>query len=106
MTLSGAILEQRTLFPVRRDSEMLVGELRGHPSSRSSIEKSDLNQKRLVDFFDRIRLFSKCGRQRVHPYRPALVFLDDRQQQFPIYLVEAVAINFEHLQGSLRGRQI
>ena len=80
--------------------------MRGHSSARRAVEKADLDEERLVDFFDRVRLLGQRRRQRVHAHRPALVLLDDGQQQLAVDLVEAVAIDFQHLQRRLRRRLV
>ena len=70
----------RTTSPVRSivlrplDAEVLVRQMRGHASAWSAVEKSDLDEERLVDFFDRVRLLRQRRRQRVHarPARPGI----------------------------------
>src|SRR6267143_1027709 len=53
------------------ESKMLIGELGCHPAPRRAIEKTDLNQVRLDDFFDGILLFLNRRRQRANTHRPA-----------------------------------
>ena len=36
------------------------------------------------------------------PDRSALIFLDNRQQDLPVDLVEAVAVDFQHFERGLR----
>ena len=80
---------------------MLVGQLRGYASSWSAVEKTNLDQKWFVDFFDGVGLFGKRGGEGVHADWAALIFLDDGEQQTAIHFVETVAIHFEHLQSCL-----
>src|SRR4051794_1110305 len=86
--------------------EVLISQGRCHPPTRRSVQESDLNEKWLVDFFDRVGFFSKGSGQCIHSYRAALIFLDNRKQQSAIHFVETVAVYFEHLQRGLRGGQI
>src|SRR5215469_2281838 len=99
-------LEQRTLPPRRTDSEVLVGQLRRHSPAWCAVEESNLNQKGLIDLFDRLRLFGQHRRQGVHAHWPALILLDDREQQLAVNFVKTVAVDLEHLQRRLRRRQI
>src|SRR5579863_2084771 len=99
-------LEQRALFPVRSNPKMLVSQLRRHPPAWGAVQETNLNQKRLVDFFNRIRLFCQCCRQRVHPNRATLIFFNNRQQQFSIDFVKAMTVHFQHLQRCLCRRQV
>src|SRR5207248_11254452 len=41
-----------------------------------------------------------------HAYWSALVFLDDRQQQLAVDVIETVAVNFQHLERGLSGGQV
>src|ERR1700685_714228 len=52
--LSTTNLKQRALPSAGRDPEMLIRQLRGHAAARSAVQKANLHQKRLVNFFDRI----------------------------------------------------
>src|ERR1035441_2738486 len=94
-------LEQRLLPGSIRlgtlDTEMLIREMGRHSPARGAIEKANLNEERLGDFFDGVGLFGQRGCQLIQAHRAALVLLDDGQQQLAIDLVEAVAIDFEHL---------
>src|SRR5215470_18796798 len=103
---SRARLEQRALPAIRRDAKVFVCKLCRYPAARSTVQKSYLNEKRLVDLFDRVRFFGEGGGKCVHANRPALILLNDRQQQLAINLVETVTVHFEHLQRGLRRRQI
>src|ERR1035441_4977044 len=95
-----APLEQR-LLPSRirawpLDAEVFICQMCCHPSARRPVEETNLDEEWLVDFLDRVWLFGERRRQGVHAHRPALVFLDDGQQQLAVDLVEAVAIDLEH----------
>src|ERR1019366_8225344 len=99
-------LEQRALAAVGSDSEMFVGELGCYSAAGSAVQKADLDQKGLVDFFDGVGLLGEHGAQRIQAYRAALVLLDDGEQKFAVDFVEAVAVNFEHAERRLGGGQI
>src|ERR1035441_3952280 len=102
-----ASLEQRLLpsgigaWPL--DAEVFICQMCCHPAAWGAIEKANLDEEWLVDFLDRVRFFGERRRQGVHAHRPALVFLDDGQQQLAVDLVEAVTIDLEHLQRGLGG---
>ena len=78
----------------------------GDPAAGSAVQKADLDQKGLVDFFDGVGLLGERRAERVQAHRAALVLLDDGEQQFAVDFVEAMAINFEHAERRLGGGQI
>src|SRR5208337_5439399 len=102
------LLEQRLLpAPVRPrtlHAKVLIRQMCSHSSARRAVQKSDLDEERLIDFLDGVSLLRQRRCQRVHPHWPALVLLDDAEQQLAVNLVEAVAIDLEHLQRRLRRR--
>jgi hypothetical protein len=53
--------------------------LSSHAPTRRSLQKSKLDQVRLVDFFDRLRLFADRRANSIQPHRPAAVILQHRQ---------------------------
>src|ERR1035438_5969860 len=77
--------------------------MRGDAPARRTIEEADLHKKWFIDFLDRVRLLCERSCQCVQPHRPALIFLDDGQQQLAVDLIEPVTIDFEHRQRGLRG---
>src|ERR1039457_7020170 len=91
-------LEQRLLPGSIRlgtlDTEMLIRQMGRHSPARGAIEKANLNEERLVDFFDGVGLFGQGGCQRVQAHRAALVFLDDGEQQLAVDSVEGRAVDF------------
>src|SRR5581483_3744749 len=58
--------EQTVLFPLLRQPEVLIGQLRGHAPARCAVEEANLDEERFVDFFDCLGLFRQGGCQRVH----------------------------------------
>ena len=83
--------------------EMLVGQARGDASARCAVEKADLDQEGLVNLFKRIFFLGERSGEGVQADRAAIVFLNDGQQQAPVEFVEAMRIDFEHLESGLRG---
>src|ERR1051326_8513853 len=79
------------------DAKMFVSERRRETAARRPIEKSDLDQVRLDDLFDRILLLVNRSRDRAEPNRAAVELLDDRQQQFSIHLIETIQIGRAHV---------
>ena len=98
--------EQRALSAGRRDSKMIVGELRGDASAGCAVQKSNLDEERFVDFLNCIRFFRERCRQRAHSDRPTLILLDDGEQQLAIDLVESMLVDFEHLERGLGSRKV
>ena len=97
-------LEQRALPSVRRNSKMFIGQLCSDSAARRAIQETDLDQKWLVNFLNGIGFFCQGCRQRIQADGAALIFLNNNQQQLAVNFVEAVAIHFQHLQGSLSCR--
>ncbi len=48
--------------------------------ARRAVQKTDLNQERLVDLFERVFLFSQRGGQRAKADRTTVVLLNDGEQ--------------------------
>ena len=84
---------------------MLVSKLRGLPPARSQLQKSHLNEKRLVNLFDGLHLFAERGGKRVDAHRPPAVFFDDRQQELAVHLIKAAGIDFQHIERTARHRR-
>ena len=85
------------------EAEVLVGEACCHASAGRAVEKSDLNQERLVDFFESVFFFGQGGSQCAEAYGTTVVFLNDRKQKAAIDFVEAVGIHFEQGEGCVGG---
>src|SRR5207244_2297553 len=60
------------------------------------------HQERFVDVLDGVALLADGGRDGVDAHRPAAELLDDGQQQLPVDLVEAVRVDFQHVQRAAR----
>src|SRR4051812_22974362 len=85
------------------DAEVFVGKARSLTAARRAVKESDLDEERLVDIFDRIRLFGQRSGESVQSHGATLIFLDDGQEQLAIDLVESVLVHFEHFEGGLCG---
>ena len=85
-------------------SEVVVGQRRCHAPPGRAIEKSYLNQERLVDIFDGVFFFADRRGDAVDADRPAAELVDDRPQQLPIDLVESMLVDLEQLQRVGRHR--
>ena len=82
--------------------EIFVRRLRGHTPARRAVQEAELNQIRLIDFFDGIGLLGNRRRNSVQPHRPAAIFFEDRQHDFLVDFVKAVAVHFQQVQRGLR----
>src|SRR5262245_26115778 len=60
-----------------------------------SLQESFLDQIRLVDLFDRTRLFADRRRERVEPDWAAFEAIDDREQEPAIHFVEAALVDLQ-----------
>ena len=58
-----------------------------------------MQQVRLVDILNRLRVFAGAGGKRIQPHRPAVEFLDDGEQQVAVGLVEADFVDFQGVEG-------
>jgi len=85
---------------------VIVGELRSNASPRSAVQKSDLDEEWLIDFFDRVSLFRQSSGKRIQSDRSTLIFFDDGQHQLAVDLIEPVFVYFQHLECGLRTRFI
>src|ERR1700674_2658533 len=73
-------------------TKMLVGQPGGHTPTRRAVKKTDLNQKRLINFFQGVRLFRQCGCQRTQTYGAATVLLNNGEQQSAVNFIKAVLV--------------
>src|SRR5437763_10588587 len=80
---------------------MFVSQSSGDASPGGAVEKSNLNEKRLVNFFKGIWLFRQGCSQSVQAYRATAIFLNDGQHQAAVNLIEPMLIHLEHVEGGL-----
>src|SRR5271156_5102639 len=71
---------------------MIVSLMRADSSSICALNKTSLNQKRFVDAFKRIAVFTNRGRKRVHSNRPAAVVFDHYFQKPAVGGIESVSV--------------
>jgi len=82
----------------RIESEVPV-RLRGcNATSRSPLQKSVLNQERLVDFLEGPHVFADRRGNRADTHRSAIELLDDRLEDPRVHVVEPELIHFEQLE--------
>ena len=62
------------------------------------IKKPCWMRKGSIDILDGAALLAHGRGQAIDPHRPALEFLNDRQQQFSVEHVEAFRIDFQHVE--------
>src|SRR5215213_605036 len=88
------------------DSQMGVGALGCDSATGSSLEKTELDEIRLVDIHDRIGFFTDCRCQRLDTDRSATEFFDNRTKNSAVNVVESEVVDIEHRQrisGNLIG---
>ena len=102
--VNGVHLEERRLqavAPAPRDAEIFERAFRAHAPARRAVDEAELDQIRLVDFFDGRRLLVNGRRDGVHAHRPATVFVQQREHDLLVDFVEPVAIHFQQIQRGL-----
>src|SRR5690606_20636876 len=83
----------------RLDSQVPERRRRRHPSAGGALQKSDLDQVRLVHVFDRPAFFADGGGDRVEPDRSAAEMPDDRRQQLVVDGIKAEGVHLKALEG-------
>ncbi len=74
-------------------------------AARSSLQEAELQEVRLVDVLDRVRLLAQRRRERVEADRAAGVLLGDRPQQLAIEPFEPRFVDLEQLERFARDRR-
>src|SRR5262245_62167337 len=77
----------------RNQSQVLISRRSHDASARRAVQKADLNQVRLVNFFDRLFLLADRRRDCADADRAAIELFNDRRQQFAVDFVQAVAVD-------------
>jgi hypothetical protein len=85
-------------------AKIFVGARSSHAAARRAVDHADLHQVGLVYFFDGVFFFRERRRERSEPDRAAAVFVEQRQHQVAIHLVEAAFIHAEHFERFLSDR--
>ena len=91
------LLEKRFFFG--RGADVSAAKLRHDSPAGSALQESELEQIRLVDVLDRVRLLAKGDGQRGQAHRAAVEALDDRLQKLAIGALESVAVDLEQLES-------
>src|SRR5436305_11797227 len=86
--LRASILEQSVLFSVGNNAEVIIGQLGGHSSPGSAVEKAYLDQKRFVNFFNSFSFLRQRRGQRIQSDWAALIFFDDCQHELAVNFIE------------------
>ena len=78
---------------------MLVRQLRHLAPTGRALDEALLDEERLVDFLYRAGVLAQGGGDGGQAHGTALKLVDDGGQQFVVYLVQAVAVDVQCLQG-------
>src|SRR3982751_2624420 len=71
---------------------------RGNTPARRTLQKSVLDEERLVDFLERARILADRGGDGADADRPAVELLDDGLEDARVHVVESELIDLEELQ--------
>ena len=74
---------------------------RRHPPPGSAIQKSVLDQIRLIYFLDRACIIPDCGCQGIQADGPPVKFPDDREKQPAVCLIKTEAVHLQQIQCHL-----
>ena len=73
--------------------EMIERGLRDLPSPTGPVQKSSLDEIGLVDILEGALVFLNGGSERLHPHGSATEFIDNREEDMPIHLIETGCID-------------
>ena len=76
---------------------MRIRSWRRNATARRALNKPLLDQIRLIDVFERLRIFTRRRRQRIRPDGSAVEFLDYRPQYPMIHPIETERIDPQKL---------
>ena len=76
--------------------------IRRDPAARGPLEEADLQQVRLRDVLDRVRLLAESGGQARDPDRSPAELLDQRAQDLRVQRVQPELVHVEQLEGGAR----
>ena len=79
--------------------QVLVRQVRHLAPTGRALDEALLDEERLVDFLYRARVLAQGGGDGGQAHGTALELVDDGGQQFVVYLVQAVAVDVQCLQG-------
>lgn len=83
-----------------RQTEMLIGTLTGDTTARGTLQKSLLDKIGFNHVLYRLLLLTDGSRQVIQPHGPAEEFIEDRQQQLAIHIIEPLLVHIQHVQGT------
>ena len=86
----------------RRRADVRAAELRDRAPARRALDEAELQQVRLVDVLDRVRLLAERRGERREADRPAVELVGDRAQQLARLAVEALLVDLEQLERLAR----
>ena len=81
---------------------MLAAQLRHDPSTGRPLDEAELEQVRLVDVLDRVRLLAQCHRQRREADRASVEALDNRTEERTVRALEPTAVDLEQFESLAR----
>ncbi len=82
-------------------SQVLIGRLHGNTPSWRTSNEAQLQQVRLIDVLDSLRVFARTGRKRIQPDRAPTKFLDDSEQQVAVSRVKPYMIDLQPIRAAL-----
>lgn len=82
------------------DAEMLVRAAGGDPATRRALQETELDQVRLVDIHDCVRLLARRRRHRLDADRAAIELINNCRQDTAVGVVQAEVVNIEHGEGA------
>ena len=85
--------------------DVRAAELRDHAAARGALDEAELEQVRLVDVLDRVRLLAERDGERREPDRAAVELLDDRAQEVAVDPLEPELVDLEQLERLARDRR-
>ena len=83
-------------------ADVLAPELRHDAAARRALQEAELEQVRLVDVLDRVRLLADRGGERREADRAAVELLDDRPQQRAVDALEPALVDLEQVERLAR----
>ena len=84
---------------------MLPPEVGDHAAARRALEEAELEQVRLVDVLDRVRLLAERDGERRQADRAAAELQGDRLEQLAVDPLEPLLVDLEQLERLLRDRR-
>jgi len=93
LTAGGCETKKGSVEERRRPLEVVERSFRDLPASTGPVQKASLDEVGFVDVLEGAPVFLNSGGERLHPHRSATEFIDDRQEDMPIHLIETGGID-------------